>query len=169
MGSVPPRVSLTRDDFSLNFAKNPKPRNSLTSPSLQGNNLNSFKMENAYGIGVANRYAFLMDEDADPMEILKQSEQANLEAKAKKTEEANKPKTAKEVKKDDPKINESDKENQRTNPKDNQRNNASGGRFDGKRVVDARRAEGGQREERNNLRNQEGGPPRREGDGEMGQ
>ena len=64
-------------------------------------------MENAYGIGVANRYAFLMDEDADPMEILKQSEQANLEAKAKKTDD--KPKGAKDAKKDAPKNNESGK------------------------------------------------------------
>jgi len=31
-------------------------------------------MENVYGIGVANRYALFLDEDSDPLDILKQSE-----------------------------------------------------------------------------------------------
>ena len=47
----------------------------------------------------------------------------------------------------------SDKEN-------NQRNN----RFEGKRVLDARKAADGPREERNNQRNRDGGEVRRDGD-----
>jgi len=31
-------------------------------------------MENVYGIGTANRYELFLDEDADPLDILKQSE-----------------------------------------------------------------------------------------------
>jgi len=48
-------------------------------------------MENAYGIGITNRYALFLDEDADPLDILKQSEADQKLAKAKKIEEATKP------------------------------------------------------------------------------
>merc|ERR1712013_674643 len=106
-----------------------------------------FKMENAYGIGITNRYALFLDEDADPLDILKQSEADQKLAKAKKIEEATKP-APKSVKKEavNNKNDNSDKENQRNNA-----------RFDGKRVLDARKAGDGPREERNNMRNQEGG------------
>ena len=56
-------------------------------------------MENAYGIGITNRYALFLDEDADPLDILKQSEAEKLTAKAKKIEEATKP-ASKTVKKE---------------------------------------------------------------------
>ena len=48
-------------------------------------------MESAYGIGISNRYALFLDEDADPLDILKQSEADQKLAKAKKIEEATKP------------------------------------------------------------------------------
>ena len=48
-------------------------------------------MENAYGIGITNRYALFLDEEADPLDILKQSEQDQLAAKNKKIEAATKP------------------------------------------------------------------------------
>ena len=48
-------------------------------------------MENVYGIGVANRYALFLDEDSDPLDILKQSEAEQKIAKAKKIEDATKP------------------------------------------------------------------------------
>ena len=48
-------------------------------------------MENVYGIGVANRYALFLDEDSDPLDILKQSEAEQKVAKAKKIEDATKP------------------------------------------------------------------------------
>jgi len=52
-------------------------------------------MENAYGIGITNRYALFLDEEADPLDILKQSDQEKLAAKTKKIEAATKsaPKT----------------------------------------------------------------------------
>merc|ERR1712013_587367 len=72
-----------------------------------------FKMENAYGIGITNRYALFLDEDADPLDILKQSEADQKLAKAKKIEEATKP-APKSVKKEavNNKNDNSDKENQ---------------------------------------------------------
>ena len=48
-------------------------------------------MENAYGIGITNRYALFLDEEADPLDILKQSDQEKLIAKSKKIEAATKP------------------------------------------------------------------------------
>jgi len=126
-------------------------------------------MENVYGIGVANRYALFLDEDSDPLDILKQSEAEQKVAKAKKIEDATKP-VAKgpAVKKEAANTrNEADKENQRNR------------QFEGKRVVDARKAgPGGEpREERNNQRNTEyrrdddggrdGGRGRGRGRGEM--
>ena len=48
-------------------------------------------MENAYGIGITNRYALFLDEEADPLDILKQSEKDQLAAKNKKIEAATKP------------------------------------------------------------------------------
>ena len=49
-------------------------------------------MENAYGIGINNRYAlFIDDEDADPLDILAQASKEKLAVKAKKIEEATKP------------------------------------------------------------------------------
>ena len=59
-------------------------------------------MENAYGIGITNRYALFLDEDADPLDILKQSEADQKLAKAKKIEEATKP--APKVVKKEPKT-----------------------------------------------------------------
>merc|ERR1712013_813818 len=112
-----------------------------------------FKMENAYGIGITNRYALFLDEDADPLDILKQSEADQKLAKAKKIEEATKP-APKSVKKEA--VN-----NKNDNSDKNQRNNA---RFEGKRVLDARKAGDGPREERNNMRNQEGGNQMRRND-----
>ena len=50
-------------------------------------------MENAYGIGITNRYALFLDEEADPLDILKQSDQEKLIAKSKKIEAATKPAT----------------------------------------------------------------------------
>jgi len=85
-------------------------------------------MENVYGIGVANRYALFLDEDSDPLDILKQSEAEQKVAKAKKIEDATKP-VAKgpAVKKEAANTrNEADKENQRNR------------QFEGKRVVDTR-------------------------------
>merc|ERR1712013_663679 len=113
-----------------------------------------FKMENAYGIGITNRYALFLDEDADPLDILKQSEADQKLAKAKKIEEATKP-APKSVKKEavNNKNDNSDKENQRNNA-----------RFEGKRVLDARKVGDGPREERNNMRNQEGGNQMRRND-----
>merc|ERR1719150_2009672 len=105
-------------------------------------------MENAYGIGITNRYALFLDEEADPLDILKQSDQEKLAAKTKKIEAATKP-----APKTGSNKNDADKEN-------NQRNN----RFEGKRVLDARKAADGPREERNNQRNRDGGEVRRDGD-----
>lgn len=48
-------------------------------------------MENAYGIGITNRYALFLDEEADPLDILKQSDKEKLAAKTKKIETATKP------------------------------------------------------------------------------
>merc|ERR1719431_2496737 len=79
-----------------------------------------------------------------------------LAVKAKKIEEATKP-APKTVKKEAVTKNDN-------SDKENQKNNA---RFEGKRVLDARKAAGeGPREERNNLRNQDGAPRRGEDDGE---
>jgi plasminogen activator inhibitor 1 RNA-binding protein len=38
-------------------------------------------MENTYGIGVTNRYAVFIDEEADPLEILKQTETDRVKTK----------------------------------------------------------------------------------------
>ena len=65
-------------------------------------------MENAYGIGITNRYALFLDEDADPLDILKQSEADQKLAKAKKIEEATKP--APKVVKKEPVNNKNDGE-----------------------------------------------------------
>ena len=59
-------------------------------------------MENVYGIGTANRYALFLDEDADPLDILKQSEALAATAKTKKVEVATKPATKGTVKKEVP-------------------------------------------------------------------
>ena len=48
-------------------------------------------MENAYGIGITNRYALFLDEESDPLDILKASEADKLVAKTKKIEAATKP------------------------------------------------------------------------------
>ena len=48
-------------------------------------------MENAYGIGITNRYALFLDEESDPLDILKASEADKLVAKAKKIEAVTKP------------------------------------------------------------------------------
>lgn len=42
-------------------------------------------MENAYGVNVANRYFLFLDEDVDPLEILRQQEEASKQ-KTKKEE-----------------------------------------------------------------------------------
>ena len=48
-------------------------------------------MENAYGIGITNRYALFLDEESDPLDILKASEADKLVAKTKKIEAVTKP------------------------------------------------------------------------------
>ena len=48
-------------------------------------------MENAYGIGITNRYALFLDEESDPLDILKASEADKLVAKTKKIEATSKP------------------------------------------------------------------------------
>ena len=48
-------------------------------------------MENAYGIGITNRYALFLDEESDPLDILKASEADKLVAKTNKIEAATKP------------------------------------------------------------------------------
>ena len=48
-------------------------------------------MENAYGIGITNRYALFLDEESDPLDILKASEADKLVAKSKKIEAVTKP------------------------------------------------------------------------------
>eukprot|EP00088_Acartia_fossae_P048106 TRINITY_DN523_c0_g1_i1.p1 TRINITY_DN523_c0_g1~~TRINITY_DN523_c0_g1_i1.p1 ORF type:complete len:363 (+),score=157.46 TRINITY_DN523_c0_g1_i1:171-1259(+) len=112
-------------------------------------------MENSYGIGITNRYACFIDdgdEVGDPIDILKQVQN---EKKAKKVEVA-KP----NAKAPAPANKESNKKNDNDN-KENRTNQ----RFEGKRVLDARKSQEGPREERNNKVNQEGGP-RREVDDE---
>jgi len=91
-------------------------------------------MENVYGIGVANRYALFIDEDGENGDIVAETVVDKKVKKAPVTT-ANKKEP---VKKDE------DKENQRNN------------RYEGKRVLDARRAQDGPREERNNRVNQDG-------------
>jgi len=112
-------------------------------------------MENAYGIGITNRYALFLDEEADPLDILKQSEKDQLAAKNKKIEAATKPASKVAPVKSANNRNESDKEN-----------NAKNNRFEGKRVLDARRTNDGPREERNNQRNRDGEVRRGDDDGE---
>lgn len=118
-------------------------------------------MENAYGIGVTNRYALFLDEDAedvDPLDILKQSEEEKLKNKKVAVAKDDKKGPVKKTDSAPKKTNDGDKEN---------RNN----RFEGKRVLDARKAQEGptDRVEKNNARNQEGGrPDNRENRGEGG-
>lgn len=51
-------------------------------------------MENSYGIGITNRYALFLDDDADPLEVLKVREQEKeLKKKTKIAEKENKGKT----------------------------------------------------------------------------
>lgn len=51
-------------------------------------------MENSYGIGITNRYALFLDDDADPLEVLKVREQEKeLKKKTKSAEKENKGKT----------------------------------------------------------------------------
>lgn len=51
-------------------------------------------MENSYGIGVTNRYALFLDDDADPLEVLKvQEQEKELKKKTKVAEKENKGKT----------------------------------------------------------------------------
>jgi plasminogen activator inhibitor 1 RNA-binding protein len=38
-------------------------------------------MENTYGIGVTNRYALFIDEEGDPLDILKQTETDRVKTK----------------------------------------------------------------------------------------
>lgn len=48
-------------------------------------------MENSYGIGVTNRYALFLDDDADPLEVLKvQEQEKELKKKSKIAEKENK-------------------------------------------------------------------------------
>jgi len=112
-------------------------------------------MENTYGIGITNRYALFLDEEADPLDILKQSDQEKLAAKTKKIEAATKPAAKAAPVKPGNTKNESDKEN-----------NAKNNRFEGKRVLDARKTTDGPREERNNQRNRDGEVRRGDDDGE---
>lgn len=51
-------------------------------------------MENSYGIGITNRYALFLDDDADPLEVLKvQEQEKELKKKSKIAEKENKVKT----------------------------------------------------------------------------
>eukprot|EP00088_Acartia_fossae_P048107 TRINITY_DN523_c0_g1_i2.p2 TRINITY_DN523_c0_g1~~TRINITY_DN523_c0_g1_i2.p2 ORF type:complete len:382 (+),score=175.77 TRINITY_DN523_c0_g1_i2:218-1363(+) len=115
-------------------------------------------MENSYGIGITNRYACFYDSDegGDPIEILKQVQN---DKKAKKTEvggtkPANNQTANKAPAKKDPKKEDVDNKENRNNQ-----------RFEGKRVLDARKSQEGPREERNNKVNQDGAP-RRDADDE---
>ena len=64
----------------------------MSSPQHTGDLLNTvFIMENAYGIGITNRYALFLDEESDPLDILKASEADKLVAKSKKIEAVTKP------------------------------------------------------------------------------
>lgn len=112
-------------------------------------------MENAYGIGITNRYALFIGEDegSDPIDILKQAEVGDKKVKKVEVVKAN----VKGAPKKEPSRRDenADKENQRNNQ-----------RFEGKRVFDARRSQEGPREERNNRINQEGGQVRRDVDDE---
>jgi len=87
-------------------------------------------MENAYGIGITNRYALFLDEESDPLDILKASEADKLVAKAKKIEAVTKP-AAKSAPKKEAGNNKNDAD------KENQRNN----KFEGKKVLDAKTVE----------------------------
>lgn len=51
-------------------------------------------MENSYGIGVRNRYALFLDDESDPLELLKEKEQEKEQKKKTKVgEKENKGKT----------------------------------------------------------------------------
>lgn len=51
-------------------------------------------MENIYGIGVTNRYALFLEDDADPLEVLKvQEQEKESKKKSKIAEKENKTKT----------------------------------------------------------------------------
>lgn len=51
-------------------------------------------MENSYGIGVCNRYALFLDDESDPLELLKEKEQEKeLKKKTKVAEKENKGKS----------------------------------------------------------------------------
>lgn len=51
-------------------------------------------MENSYGIGVRNRYALFLDDESDPLELLKEKEQEKEQKKKSKVaEKENKGKT----------------------------------------------------------------------------
>lgn len=112
-------------------------------------------MENSYGIGITNRYAFFnVDDDVDiddPTEALTQVQnEKKAKKEAAKASQVNKPPAPrKDLKKDD----NDNKEN---------RNNQ---RFEGKKVMDARKPQDGPREDRVRP-NQEGGAPRRDFDDE---
>ena len=58
-------------------------------------------MENAYGIGITNRFALFLEEESDPLDILKQGEAQKLAAKTKKIEAATKPEAKAPAKKND--------------------------------------------------------------------
>merc|ERR1711970_1151044 len=90
----------------------------------------------------------------DPLDILKQSEADQKLAKLKRSKKL--PSLLQNPSKKEAVNNKND-----NSDKENQRNNA---RFEGKRVLDARKAADGPREERNNLRNQEGGNQMRRND-----
>lgn len=55
-------------------------------------------METEYGIDVVNKYSFLIDDDVDPFELLKQQEDANLKLKQDKTKKDDKNDKAKKNK-----------------------------------------------------------------------
>jgi plasminogen activator inhibitor 1 RNA-binding protein len=71
-------------------------------------------MENAYGIGVTNRYALFLDEDAedvDPLDILKQSEEEKLKNKKVAVAKDDKKGPVKKTDTAPKKTNDGDKEN----------------------------------------------------------
>ncbi|KAF2897926.1 hypothetical protein ILUMI_08250 [Ignelater luminosus] len=118
-------------------------------------------MENSYGIGVRNRYALFLDDESDPLELLKEKEQEKEQKKKSKVaEKENKGKTEtpskgkpvtsqKKVIKETPVHKGQENKREETKPV-HQRANA-----DGKPERNFNKFNNENREERNNRRNRE--------------
>merc|ERR1712110_687058 len=125
-------------------------------------NSNPEIMESRYGIGINNRYAMFLDSE-DGEDLILPKKKAVTEAKDQPMLNKVEAKTAQPVKKvvpEDPKLVKSQtptKPNQKTNTREDKENRNN--RFEGKRVLDARKPQEGpreSREERNNRRNKQG-------------